>query len=175
MTAKIFPRFQQLSDFSIININRDDDEQREIEAQEIERRGVEAFLAAHPEYFQCDENDKLLEAWLFLHGDLPFTLWNLEIALRDLQEDGILQAAPPPEQPSVDKWASVTLARTDTLAEYVPSGIETVTLARVRDDSTLNDHQRKARDRKLALLARKQRREFAGQRCPDDRDPQIVI
>jgi hypothetical protein len=162
MAEKLFPRFQQYEDFSIYAI-ADDDEQREAEAQEIDRRGTEAFLAAHPEYYECDENDKLLEAWLYIHGDLPFTLWNLEIGFRDLLADGLLQTAPPAE-PVVDTGnPSIVLSVTDRLAEYVPSDTEVATLAKLQDDPSLNDHQRKVRLRKLALLAGQQRRELAPQ------------
>jgi hypothetical protein len=159
MSDKIFPRFQKLTD--LVDLSSTDVETLNDEARmflERELGETEAFLSAHPEYYQCDENAKLLEAWMYLHGDLPFTLWNLEIALRDLQEDGLLRQAPPPEQPVVDKTRGIKLVVTDALAEYQTPPAEQAALAKVADDLSLNDHQRKARLRKLALLAGQQRR-----------------
>jgi hypothetical protein len=162
MSEKMLPRFQKYEDFAIFNV-ADDEETIATAKEHIDRTGTETFLAAHPEYHQCDENAKLLEAWLYLHGDLPFTRWNLEVALSDLQSDGLLKAAPPPEQPGVDKWAGITLTRTDALAEYQPADSERQALAKLADDPNLSDAARKARDRKLRLLAGQQRRELTPQ------------
>ena len=169
---KVYPRFQQYTDFIDV---ANDDFTIAVAQENIDHPGTEAFLNAHPEYYRCDENAKLLEAWLYLHGDLPFTRWKLEIGLRDRQADGLLKAAPPVEPPGVDRWAGITLARTAALAEYVPSDQEAAQLAKLKDDVDLNDRQRQARLRKLALLAGAQRRASAAPRRPDDRDPQIVI
>lgn len=176
MADKIFPRFQKVADLvdlSSADVKVLNDEAREFFEREDDE--TKAFLAAHPEFYRCPENAKMLEAWMYLHGDLPFVLWNLEIALRDLLADGLLRQAPPPKQPEVDKSRGVILTRTDALAEYIPSDSEAAALAKLRDDPSLNDHQRKVRLQRLALLAGAQRREFADERRPDDRDPRIVI
>ena len=70
-------------------------------------------------------------------------------------------SAPSATAPEVNNWASVVLSRQDALAEYQPSDTESAQLAKVADSVDLNDHQRKARDRKLALLAGEQRRKLA--------------
>jgi hypothetical protein len=132
---------------------------RQRDMDRLNAEGSEAFIKAHPEFYQCDENAQLLEAWLYLHNDAPFTRLNLELAQRALAND--LKTAPPPEAPVLDKWAGVTLSRSDALLEYQPSEDEQDALAKLADDSSLNDHQRKARLNKLKLLAGKQRREFS--------------
>jgi hypothetical protein len=132
---------------------------QEMAMERLNAEGCEAFLNAHPEFFQCEENAQLLAAWLYLHNDAPFTRLNLELAHRALADD--LKTAPPPETPVADKWAGVTLSRSDSLAEYQPSDDEKEALAKVADDPNLNDSQRKVRLKKLALLAGRQRREFS--------------
>jgi hypothetical protein len=156
--AKVFPTFDKYSDLP----DHDDS------------AGVEEFLAAHAEFYRSDFNAALLIAFLELHGGLPFTKWNLEIAYNDLRSDGLLEKEPPPAAPEVDN--SRGIIRIENLsAEYVPSDVEAAALAKLNDDPNLSDHARKTRDRKLALLAGKQRRAFAEPQRPDDRDPQIVI
>jgi hypothetical protein len=160
MMNKILPRLELYTDFATYNLAGDDEEAVAAAIAHIEDAGVTAFLAAVPGYHPSRTNAERLVGWCTSRG-IPMTCWNLVLAHRALMEDGQLGIAPPPEQPSVDKWASVTLTRTDILAEYQPSDAEAAALAKVVDDSNLNDHQRKARDRKLALLAGQQRREFA--------------
>jgi hypothetical protein len=149
MTAtKVFPPFDKHTD---LPPDHDDS------------TGTKEFLAAHPEFYRSDYNASLLAAFLELHGGLPFTKWNLEIAFCDLKEDGLLEKAPAPAPEAAIGNPSITLTVTDRLAEYQAPASELVELAKLRDDPNLTDHQRKARDRKLTLLAGKQRRELAPQ------------
>ncbi len=159
-----FPRFQRYEDFPGYSDfprsgNAADEAARTAVAAEIDRQGSQAFLDAHPEYFPCDENSKLLRAWLFLHGELPATRLNLEIAQRELGDD--LQKVPSPESTAIDPRRGIIVSRSDVLAEYRPSAGEATALSAVADSVDLNDHQRKVRDRKLALLAGEQRRKLA--------------
>lgn len=159
MATKPLPDFDEYQDFPTFRA-ADDDETRAVAIAHIDDAGVEAFLAAHSEYYPCEENSGPLASFLAVHGGLPFTKRNLEIAYYDLRDE--LKSAPPPVAPEVDKWASVQRIENLT-AVYVPSDAEAAALAKLRDDTSLNDHQRKARDRKLALLAGQQRRELAPQ------------
>jgi len=149
MANKIFPHFERYTDYPTET------------AEDVDHEGTMKFLSAHPEYFACPENAKLLESWLYLHNELPFTLWNLQIAMRDLQEDNLLQTAPAPEPTPVDKSRGIILARSDALREYQPSDAEVSALEKLKDVSSLNDRQRKNRDEKLRLLAGEQRRALA--------------
>lgn len=136
---------------------------RETVREKLNAEGCDAFIQAHPEFYQCPENAELLTAWLYLHNDAPFTRLNLELAVRALQDD--LKTAPPPDTPVTDdKWTRDqfgTLSRSDALLEYQPGDDEKESLAKLADDPNLNDHQRKARLTKLRLLAGQQRREFS--------------
>jgi hypothetical protein len=144
---------------------------QDIKMEFLNAEGTEAFINAHPEFYQSPENAELLAAWLYLHNDVPFTRLNLELAQRALADD--LKKRPPAEQVEVDRWAGVTISRGDALLEYQPSDDEREALSRLQDDTSLNDHQRKARDRKLRLLAGQQRREFSD--LKPGADPRIVV
>jgi hypothetical protein len=170
MTTKLLPRLEQFTDYALYG----DDEKRRVAIAHIEEAGIAAFLNAVPGYHSCQSNGERLIGWCASRG-VPMSCWNLVVGYRDLIEDGLLEAAPPVTAPVVDKWASVTVSRTDALAEYVQPDEEAEQLAKLVDDPNLNDHQRKARLRKLALLAGQQRRQFSESRRADDRDPQIVI
>jgi hypothetical protein len=140
-------------------------------AERLNARGTQSFVDNHPEFYKCEENADLVVAWLYIHNDAPATRLNLELAQRALADD--LKKRPPAEQVEVDRWAGVTISRSDALLEYQPSDDERETLAKVADDSSLNDHQRKARDRKLRLLAGTQRRQFSD--LKPGADPRVVI
>ena len=124
----------------------------------------------NPDYFACDENSALINGWLSNNGDVPMTRLNLELAVRELKDD--LKTAPAPEPEVVDNWASVTRIG-DGMEMYVPGNEEAKALAKLADDPNLNDHQRKVRLKKLALLAGEQRRKFSN--LPPGNDPKIVI
>lgn len=160
MANKIFPRFDEPDDFTIIKISMDD-EDRARGLEHINDVGSRAFRAVHPEFPFSDENASRMEAWLLDHGDLPATRHNLEIAYRDLQEDGLLVAVPPPAAPEVDTSRGIVEVRADVMYEYQPSASEAAVLTKLADDPNLSDAARKSRLRKLAVLAGEQRRELA--------------
>ncbi len=165
MTKHLLPRLQKFSDFASYNaaIAIDDDEAVTAVLEHIELEvGVPNFLAATPSYYACPKNSELLLGWCKSRG-VPLTQWNLTLAFRDLSEEGQLEAAPPAAAPVVDKNRGVIETRSDTLMRYETPSAEAAALEKVRDDVSLNDHQRKARDRKLALLAGNQRRELSTQ------------
>ena len=161
MGDKLLPRLDLFDDFTIIKIALDE-EDRARGIAHIEDVGTRAFLAHTPSYFQCDRNAELLVGWCATRG-VPTTRHNLDIAFRDLSEDGQLEAAPVPAAPVPNKFVGITRVREDTMMTYVPPLGEAAALDKLRDDSSLSDHQRKARDRKLTLLAGQQRRAFASQ------------
>jgi hypothetical protein len=165
MAEKLLPRLQQFGDFASYNaaiaINDDAAVTAVLEHIELEV-GVPDFLAATPSYYACPKNSELLLGWCKSRG-VPLTRWNLTLAFRELSEEGQLEATPPAAAPVVDKNRGIIEVRTDTLMQYETPSAEAAALEKLRDDSNLSDHQRKARDRKLAVLAGKQRRAFAGE------------
>jgi hypothetical protein len=159
--AKNGLQFDEYHFFEIIRLAVDD-EVRAIREARLDEQGAEAFAAAHSEYHACGENAEAMAGRLTEYGDgerLPFTLRNLELVYRELLAEGKIKTAPPTPAPVLDKLAGVTLVREDALAEYVAPSNETAALAKLADDPSLNDHQRKQRLRKLAALAGQQRRE----------------
>lgn len=161
---KIFPRLETYTDYATYNaaLALDDDEAVQVAIEHFERSGITAFLTAVPSYYTTERNAERLIGWCTARG-VPTTLWNLTIAFRDLSEDGQLEAAPPPEQPEVDKNRGVIHEVGDALAEYVCPPEEQEALDKLKDDVHVSDATRKARDRKLALLAGQQRRELESQ------------
>jgi hypothetical protein len=142
--------------------------------EEFEAAETAAFIAAHPEYYPSAFNLGLIRAWLAIY-DVPFSEWNLTICVNDLKEDGLLEPPPPTAAPELDASRGVLQVRSDALLEYQTPSDEQKILEKLRDDSALNDSQRKSRLRRLALLAGAQRRANAAPRRPDDRDPSIGI
>jgi hypothetical protein len=171
MTTKLLPRLEQFTDYALYNV-ADDAETVAAAIAHIEEAGISAFLNSVPAYHPSQENAQLLTGWCTSRG-VPMSCWNLLLAYRDLTDDGLLELAPLAEQPGVDKWAGVTLARTDALLEYVPSDEESAQLEKVADSPDLNDHQRKARLKKLALLTGIQRRELAN--LPAHYNEKVVV
>jgi hypothetical protein len=163
MAEKPMPRLQQFSDFASYNaaVAINDEEAVAGVLQHIELEvGVPAFLTATPSYYACPENSELLLGWCNSRG-VPLTLWNLTLAFRDLSEDEQLKSAPPAVAPVTDKSRGVTLVRQDALLEYQAPRTEQAELSKLADDPNLSDHARKARDRRLAILAGQQRRELS--------------
>jgi hypothetical protein len=176
MAAKIFPRFDEYQDFTIYKMSTDGDDDRAAATEHIDYVGARSFSAQNTEWnqhYRSDANAERLVGWCNTRG-IPTTRHNLDIGFGDLKNDRLLEIVPTPI-PEIDNSRGVIQQVGDALLEYQTPDSEQVTLAKLRDDSTLNDHQRKARDRKLCILAGQQRREFAEPRRPDDRDPQIVI
>jgi hypothetical protein len=159
MAEKLLPRLQQFTEFAAYNAAVAIDDEKAIAAvlQHIEEGDKAAFIADTPSYYACSENDELLAGWCNSRG-IPMSLWNLTLAFRALSEDGHLKAAPAPAAPEVDNSRGVVQVRTDALLVYQTPSAESAALEKLRDDTNLSDHQRKARDRKLALLAGEQRR-----------------
>jgi hypothetical protein len=163
MAEKLMPRLQQFTDFAAYNsaVAINDDEAIAAVLQHIEEEvGVPAFLTATPGYIPSTNNSERLIGWCKSRG-VPLTQWNLTLGFRDLSEEGQLEAAPPAAAPVIDKMAGITVVREDALMEYQTPSAEAAALEKLRDDSNLSDHRRKARDRKLALLAGEQRRSLA--------------
>lgn len=160
-TSKSSLQFDEYEQFNIIRIAQDD-EDRALGEEHIDDIGARTFAATHPEYYCCDENAALLRERLDEYGDnLPATTRNLEIAYAELRAEGRLKAAPTAAAPEVDFSRGVVQVRTDAMLVYQTPSDEAAVLAKLRDDTSLSDHQRKARDRTLALLAGEQRRAFA--------------
>jgi hypothetical protein len=190
-TAKIFPRLEQFEDFGVfvravreggtgIGTGVKDPTASFCDeiADEINDEGTERFIASHPEWsatYQSGGNAKKLLGWCEARR-IPKTLWNLSLAFGDLLADAVLEKVEPSQAPQADsRNPSIVLTVQNALAEYRPSDSEAEALKKCEDDVTLSDHARKNRDRKLALLAGQQRRQYATARKPDDREPCIVI
>jgi hypothetical protein len=159
--AKLFPTIHHLNSIPGYSEALTTREKVDL-VQEFEEAEIEQFLKAHPEYFASAFNLGLIRAWLSLYDGI-FSSWNLAICYDDLRKDGLLETAPPPTTAELDTSRGVVQVRSDTLLEYLEPAAETAALAKVADDPNLSDHQRKVRDRKLALLAGQQRRELAPQ------------
>jgi hypothetical protein len=158
MSEKIFPPFKYLTE--VLEYNVAPVAKRAEVSEQLESAETLRFIEETPDYYPSSHNAAIMDAWLSLYA-LPHLCWNLTIAFNDLRQDGLLELAPQPEPLVVDRWAGVTLSRSDALAEYQPSDDEQEALSKVADDPNLNDSQRKVRLKKLALLAGKQRREFS--------------
>jgi|SRR5208283_881673 len=162
--SKIFPRFETYTDFATYNaaVALNDDEAVQVAIEHFERRGITAFLTAVPGYYPTERNAELLAGWCTGRG-IPTTQWNLTLAFRDLSEDGQLETAPPPTAPEVDKTRGIIVEIGDAMAKYVIPPEEAEALDKLKDDVHASDGNRKAKDRRLALLAGQQRRELAPQ------------
>jgi hypothetical protein len=132
----------------------------EVDADEVDREGCEAFLVANPEFPQTARNAAALFEWCDSR-DVPCTRKNLEVALRVLTEAGRIEQLPAEAAPEADTSRGVKQVVTDVLAHYVPGADEAVALEKLKDDPALGDRARKARDEKLRLLAGAQRRSLA--------------
>jgi len=158
--AKNGLEFDSYNSFEIVRIAQDE-EIRALREDHVDEVGTEAFAAAHPEFYQCSENAAALAERLAEYGDgekLPCTTRNLELVYRELLAEGKLKTAPPEPAKAATGNPSITLTVTDALLEYQTPSDEAAALAKLADDPTLNDHQRKQRLRKLAVLAGQQRR-----------------
>jgi hypothetical protein len=125
-------------------------------AEAIESRETQKFLDRHPEYYASSFNAQLISVWLDDHG-IPSLLWNLEICLNALKSSGLLEIRPSEPQAEVDKRRGIIESKSDSLAEYVTPPAEQAALDKLKDDPNASDATRKARDRKLKLLATRQR------------------
>lgn len=160
-SAKLFPTIHHLNSITGYSEALTTREKVDL-VQEFEEAETKQFLKAHPEYYASAFNLGLIRAWLSLYDGI-YSAWNLDICYEDLRKDGLLETAPPPVPAEIDNSRGVTQVRTDALMQYQTPSDEAAMLEKLRDDANLSDHQRKARDRKLALLAGQQRRELAPQ------------
>jgi hypothetical protein len=159
--AKLFPTIHRLNSIPGYSEALTTREKVDL-VQEFEGTEIEKFVQAHPEYYASPFNLGLIRAWLSLYDGI-YSAWNLAICYEDLRKDGLLEAAPPPTPVEIDDSRGVVQVRTDTLMEYQAPSDEAAALAKLADDPNLSDHARKARDRKLTLLAGQQRRALAPQ------------
>lgn len=160
-TAKNGLTFDNYDSFEIVRIAVDE-EVRALREDHLDEQGIDSFADAHPEFHHCEENSQALQERLAEYGDgekLPCTRRNLELVYNELLAEGKIKSVPPAPTPVLDKMAGITLVREDALAEYVTPSAEVTALEKLRDDPTLNDHQRKQRLQKLAALAGQQRRQ----------------
>ena len=185
--GKVFPRLEAYTDFPVYCRAMREGASGVLDpsakfadevADEIDEEGTERFIASHPEWiatYQTEANAKKLTGWCEARR-IPKTLWNLSIGFGDLVADGSLEKVTPSQAPQADSGnPSIVLSVQNALAEYVPSGEEAESLAKLADDPSLGDKTRKNRDAKLRLLAGQQRRAFSAPRRGDDRDPSITI
>jgi len=125
-----------------------------LEFQEgINAQGCEAFKAAHPEFPATENNSQALIDWC--ETELaPMTRKNLEVAWRELQADGKLEAKPAAQE-AIGKLYTKEIAIRPVEAAQVaqPTPDERKTLEATKDDPGLSDRQRKARDEKLKRVA----------------------
>jgi len=118
----------------------------------LQAEAAEAFLAAHPEYYACEANADLITDWCDERG-IPLTLKNLEVALGELA--GRLTTGQEPHAEPPRRIVTRAVRGGDAFPPALPE--EAATLAKLKDDVSLSDHQRKARDEKLRRLAVAQR------------------
>jgi hypothetical protein len=184
-TTKVFPRLEAYMDFPVYARAVREGASGLLDpsvkfcdevADEIDLEGAERFLAAHPQWnaeFHSEANGKKLLDWCRVRR-APCSLWNLSVAFNALSADGSLERVTPSQAPEANTGnPSITLARSDALAEYQPSEQETENLEKLSDDTTLSDHARKTKDKKLRALAQQQQREYAT--LPAHYNQKIVI
>jgi hypothetical protein len=119
----------------------------------VNNEGCEAFKAAHPDLPLTEKNSQALIDWC--EAELaPMTRKNLEVAWRELQAEGKLEAKPA-EQVAMSKLLKTEIEIRPVMGapKAKPTPEEAATLEKVKDDSSLSDHQRKARDEKLRRAA----------------------
>ncbi len=130
-----------------MRLDRWEDFDSRTDREEIDCLGAEAFLQAHPSFFQSEWNGEILVAWCRSRG-IPATHSNLSAAYAELKRDGLLEIptpeALPPKKPETDAFINA-LAK-DTEAELKA-------LEKLRDDPLLSDQTRKKRDFALKRLA----------------------
>lgn len=127
-------RLDQWSDFS-----------PEIDRDEIDVAGAEAFIAAYPSFYKSEWNAGLLCTWCHSQN-LPTTLTNLTAAHAVLSRDGLLEIA---------SKAGIRPSRKDVMVEALAKDTaeELKALEKLRDDPLLSDTTRRKRDAALKKLA----------------------
>src|SRR5437899_2184322 len=117
-----------------------------LEFQEgINAQGCEAFKAAHPDLPLTEKNSQALIHWCELER-VPMTRKNLEVAWRELQAEGRLEAKSVAQQPIAKLLkAEIEIRPAEAAQVAEPTPQERKTLEATRDDSSLTDHTRKKR------------------------------
>jgi hypothetical protein len=155
------PRLDQFADFDLQGFD---------DVEELNRVGCEAFVAAHTEFRKSDFNSLALMKFCN-DRNVPFTLRNLEIALRAQLEAGLIEKHPSAPRPAPQKIVTTVVEGRSATAE--PTQEEMAFLDKVADNPKLSDHQRKARDEKLRRAAVASR--VAKSSLRPGQDPQISI
>jgi hypothetical protein len=119
----------------------------------INAQGCEAFKAAHPDLPLTEKNSQALIHWCELER-VPMTRKNLEVGWRELQAEGKLEPTEPTQE-AIGKLVKAEIEIRPVMGAPTgkPTPEEAATLEKVKDDPTLSDHQRKARDEKLKRAA----------------------
>jgi hypothetical protein len=115
----------------------------------VNSEGCAAFKAANPDLPLTEKNSQALIDWCEAEH-APMTRKNLEIAWRELQAEGQLEAKQAAQEAVANLFKKEIEIRPVIGAPTAkPTPEEAATLEKVKDDPGLSDHQRKARDEKL--------------------------
>jgi hypothetical protein len=119
----------------------------------VNAEGCEAFKVAHNDLPLTETHSQALIDWC--EAELaPMTRKNLEIAWRELQAEGQLEAKSAAQE-AIGKLVTSEIEIRPVMGAPTakPTPEEAATLEKVKDDPALSDHQRKARDEKLRRAA----------------------
>lgn len=118
----------------------------QVDKEEIEVAGAEAFLSANPSFYASEWNGELMVAWC-RQQNVPTTRLNLTLAYQQLRAEGLLEI--PPAEPVL------TIRQSDAFINALAKDTveELKTLEKLRDDPMLSDTTRKKRDAALKKLA----------------------
>lgn len=151
-------RYGSLDDWAQFGSDADYHRQPALQYEDaIAREGCAAFRAAYGKPLS-EQNAQALLDWV-KQRNAPATRKNLEIAFRVLRYEGKLLEDKPAAQEAIGK-----LVRNESQIHPVraaqtapPTEDEHDLLNKTKDDTSLSDHARKARDKKLKDAAVKQR------------------
>lgn len=100
--------------------------------QESIKKAGDDFIAAHPEFVECDHNARILAKWVQVSCNSDYTLENLEKAYEDLKESGLLKLHPEEAgvrqeepKPSAERIVPTTAAATPSQRTRKASGLST--------------------------------------------------
>jgi hypothetical protein len=119
----------------------------------LDRKGAEAFLEAHPDFYGSEKNAQLLQDWVNQHGGCG-SARNFEIAYRVLSAAGKLERRPkpkpePPRRPTLEERGIIDLRNVRVVREAVTPEDR----AKYADKPYESDVARKKRDEALRLAA----------------------
>jgi hypothetical protein len=119
----------------------------------VNAEGCAAFKAANPDLPLTEKNSQALIDWCELER-VPMTRKNLEVAWRELQAEGKLEAKSDVQEAIGKLYTKEIEIRPVEAAQVAgPTSDEKATLDKLRDDPSLSDGTRKARDEKLRRAA----------------------